>query len=390
MIRVLRVISSLDPGMGGASVAALNSAIAVSRTGVSTDIAVMVRAGDTSAQWWQEVESRCRREGVRVHTFPVRASRLSPRKYNMSMAFARWLGPRARHRYDIVHADSPWTGGCGVASLIAAIGTLPLVISPHEVFTAFDLTRGRRSRRVAKRVGFEFYRRAADLIVCSSPLELRDTRASGIPSKKLAYVYHPVVDERIPAADVGPSDPGGTGLRVGYIGRLHRKKNVDMIIDAVGRTGAQASLLIAGTGDPELEAALRERAERVLPHRSSFAGWVAEGDKSAFFSKIDVLVMPSKYECFGVAAIEALAAGVPVVVSDEVGIADIVRGHHAGVVVPPTIDAITGALVRYLDDPGSRTSDAQRARPAALAGASFETHAAELVKQYQRLLDGRI
>jgi glycosyltransferase involved in cell wall biosynthesis len=388
-MRVLTVISSLDPGMGGPPVTALNSAIAVARTGVRTEIAVVVRAGDTSAPWWQEVESRCRREGIRVHPFPVWASRLSPRRYNLSMAFARWLGSRASRRYDIVHGHSPWTGGCGVASFIAAMGTLPLVISPHEVFTPFDLSRGRLSVRVAKRVGFELYRRAADLIVCSSPLEFRDTRSSGFPSEKLAWVYHPVVDERVPAVGLEPSDPGRTGLRVGYIGRLHRKKNVDMIIEAVGRTGGQASLLIAGTGDPQLEAALRGRAQRVLPHRASFIGWVSDSDKSTFFSKIDVLVMPSMYECFGVAAIEALAAGVPVVVSDQVGIADIVRRHHAGSVITPTIDAIAGALGRYVDDPDSRSSDARRARPAALAGASLATHGAELVTCYQRLLDAR-
>jgi glycosyltransferase involved in cell wall biosynthesis len=263
------------------------------------------------------------------------------------------------------------------------------VVSPHEVFTPFDLSRGRLSVRAAKRVGFGLYRRAADLLVCSSPLELRDTRSSGFPSEKLAWVYHPVVDERVPAVGLEAPDPGCTGLRVGYIGRLHRKKNVDMIIEAVGRTGGQASLLIAGTGDPQLEAALRGRAQRVLPHRASFIGWVSDGDKGTFFSKIDVLVMPSMYECFGVAAIEALAAGVPVVVSDQVGAADIVRRYDAGSVVRPTIDAIAGALQRYVDDPDSRISDARRARPAALSGASFATHGAELLACYQRLLDAR-
>lgn len=388
MIRVLRVISSLDPGMGGPPVSALNSAIAVARTGVRTEIAVVVRAGDTSAPWWQEMESRCLREGIPVHPFPVWTSRLSPRKYCISIAMARWLGSRAGRRYDIVQGHSPWTGGCGVASLIAAMGTLPLVIFPHEAFTPFDLTRGSVAIRAAKRVGAELYRCAADLIVCSSPLELRDTRSSGFPPEKLAWVYHPVVDERVPAVGLEPSDPGRTGLRVGYIGRLHRKKNVDLLIEAVGRIDGQVSLLIAGSGEPQLEAALRGRAQRVLPHRASFVGWVSD-DKSTFFSKIDVLVMPSMYECFGVAAIEALAAGVPVVVSDQVGIADIVRRHHAGSVVPPAIDAIAGALQRYVDDPDSRISDARRARPAALAGASFATHGAELVTSYQRLLDAR-
>jgi len=354
VIRVLRVISSLDPSMGGPPVVALNSAIAAARAGAKTEIAVVVRAGETTAPWWQDVESRCGREAIRLLPFPVWASRLSRPRYNASISLARWLGTSARRRYDIVHADSPWTGGCAIASLITSIGPTPLVISPHAVLASFDLARGSIAIRLAKKVGAEFYGRAADLIVCSSPLEMRDTRSSGLPSEKLAWVYLPVVDERVPEVASQPSDPDHTGLRVGYLGRLHRTKNVDMLIDAVGRAGDEVSLLIAGGGEPQLDAALRAQARRVLPRRASFVGWVVDNDKSTFFSRIDVLVMASMYENFGVAAIEALAARVPVIVSDRVGVADIVRRHDAGLVVAPTIDAIAGALRWYADSPEMR------------------------------------
>ena len=314
---------------------------------------------------------------------------MSPRKYFISRALTRWLGSRASHRFDIVQVHSPWTGGCGVASLTAAMGKVPLVIFPHEAFTPFDLTHGNVAIRSAKRVGARLYRRAADLIVCSSPLEMHDTRRGGFQSKKLAWIYHPVVDERVPVSSRDPSGPSLSGLRVGYIGRLHRKKNVDVLVEAIGRISGQVSLLIAGTGAPQLEAALRARAERIVPNRTQFVGWVSDGDKGTFFSKIDVLVMPSMYECFGVAGIEALAAGVPAVVSNRVGIADIIRRHHAGSVVPPTIDAIAGALQMYVDDPDSRMSDARHARPAAVAEASFVTHGAQLLAHYERLLATR-
>jgi glycosyltransferase involved in cell wall biosynthesis len=338
---------------------------------------------------------RCRNERIALSGFPVLAPRLSPRHYDPSAALARWLLRPGRRRYDIVHADSPWTGACALASAIAVVGAPRLVVTPHEVFTPFDLSRGRIGIRMAKRAGVRMYGHAADLIVCSSPLEMQDTQSAGLPTEKLTWIYHPVVDERAPVVaseplePSEPSDPDRTGLRVGYLGRLHHKKNVDMLIEAVGRAGDQVSLLIAGGGEPKLDAALRERAERVLPHRSSFVGWVADNDKSTFFSRIDVLVMPSMYECFGVAAIEALAASVPVVVSDRVGVADIVRRHHAGLVVAPTIDAITGALRRYVDSPESRSNDAHRARAAALEDASFARHGAELMAHYERLLSTR-
>jgi glycosyltransferase involved in cell wall biosynthesis len=176
---------------------------------------------------------------------------------------------------------------------------------------------------------------------------------------------------------------------VGYLGRIDPKKNVDLIIDAVGTLTEDVSLVVAGRGDPQLEESLRRRADRLLPGRATFVGWVGGSEKSAFLAGIDTLVMPSEYECFGVAAVEALAAGVPVIVSDRVGVAEIIRTHEVGVVVPPTAAAIAGALRRYLDDPACRTADANRARAAALADASFTAHGSRLVEVYTHLLESK-
>lgn len=388
-MRVLRVIDSLDPRVGGPAVTALNSAISASRAGVRCDIAVVVRPGDTEAPWWREVVRRCRNEGIVLSGFSVFAPRLSPRHYDPSAELVRWLVRRGRPRYDIVHADAPWTGACALASTIAAVGGTRLAITPHAVFMPFDLSRGGIGMRMAKRAGARTYGRAVDLIVCSSPLEMRDAQSAGLPTEKLTWIYHAVVDER--ASTVLPQRPARrqSGLRVGYFGRLHPVKNVAMLIDAVGRLDSRVSLVIAGRGDPTLEHALHRRADRVLPGRAEFVGWVPDDDKVRFLTGVDVIAMPSEYECFGVAAIEALAAGTPVIVSDRVGVADIVRARRAGQVASATVESITEALRRYLDDPEARHADASRARPAAISDASFAGHGARLATEYARILATR-
>lgn len=388
-MRVLRIIDSLNPGAGGPAVSALGSAISAARAGIPTDIAVVVRPGDTETAWWHDVESRCEAEGIRAAAFPVSAASLSPRHYDPSAALARWLLRHVRGRYDIVHAHSPWTGGCALASTVAALGSTPLVITPHEVFTRFDLSRGDMGIRTAKRFGAGLYGRVADLIVCSSPLEMRDTQSAGLPAGKLTWIYHPVIDDRAPVVPRrGPAN-GSSGLRVGYMGRLHPKKNVSLLIDAVGRLDSRVSLVIAGRGEAKLERDLRRQAERLAAGRVEFIGWVSDEDKLRFLTGRDVIVMPSEYECFGVAAIEALAAGTPVIVSDRVGVAEIIRLGHAGQVVPADVESVAQALRRYLDDPEGRRADAARARAAAITHASFAAHGTRLASEYARILTTR-
>jgi glycosyltransferase involved in cell wall biosynthesis len=388
-MRVLRVIDCLDPRVGGPAVTALNSAISASRAGVRCDIAVVVRPGDTEAPWWREVVRRSRDEGIVLSAFPVFAPRLSPRHYDPSAELVRWLLRRGRPRYDIVHADAPWTGACALASTIAAVGGTRLVITPHEVFTPFDLAHGGVGIRTAKRAGVRAYGRAADLIACSSRLEMRDTESAGLPASKLTWIYHPVIDDRVQPGLSEPRADAQGGLRVGYVGRLDPKKNVDLLIDAVARLDGRVSLVIAGRGEATLEMALHRQAERLLPGRADFVGWVGTDEKIRFLSSIDVLAMPSAYECFGVAAIEALGAGTPVVVSDQVGVADIVRRRRAGRVVPPMVESFADAIRGYLNDPRSLEEDASRARGAALADASYTAHGVRLASLYRQLSAAR-
>ena len=89
-----------------------------------------------------------------------------------------------------------------------------------------------------------------------------------------------------------------------------------------------------------------------LAGRVRLLGFVAPRDRAAFFAAVDVLVMPSTYECFGMVAAEALSAGLPVIVTPQTGIAEIVRAHEAGVIVPVgNPDAIRTAIRQILADP---------------------------------------
>jgi glycosyltransferase involved in cell wall biosynthesis len=95
--------------------------------------------------------------------------------------------------------------------------------------------------------------------------------------------------------------------------------------------------------------------------------------------------MPSAYESFGIAAVEAMSAGVPLIVSPTVGVSDVVARHGAGVVSIPDRDLLAAAITRFaVDRPFLERAEA--GGHAAAAEFSFDLHGARLQCEYLRLL----
>lgn len=164
----------------------------------------------------------------------------------------------------------------------------------------------------------------------------------------------------------GVPDPGhpaptprpGTGRRrVVLVGRLSERKGQDVAVEAlalVRASGVDASLSLVGAHFPGYEdyvTALHERVAALgLTDHVHFEGF--QPDPAPYLAAADVAVVPSRVEPFGNVAVEALLAGVPTVVSDVQGLAEIVRDGDTGRVVPPGDPAaLADAVVGLLADP---------------------------------------
>jgi glycosyltransferase involved in cell wall biosynthesis len=145
------------------------------------------------------------------------------------------------------------------------------------------------------------------------------------------------------------------------LARLHPKKGLDTLLDAIAAMPAEVHLWLAGDG--ELDAALRAQAARLaIADRVHFLGW--REDKGALLRAADVLAVPSRYEPFGTVVIEGWAAAVPVVAAAATGPATTVEDGRTGLLVPvDDAPALAAALGRVLAD---------RALAAALASGAAE------------------
>lgn len=371
-IRVLRVLGGLDTRGGGPTVSSVGSIVAQIRDGSAVTVAVPLEAADMSQGPLEEL----RAAGASIRPFArSRVARTAAKRLGFSPQLIGFLMLRTR-RFDVVHAHGAWTASSIAALAAALIWRRPFLLTPHETFTQFDIDKVGWARSLAKRTLRRVYLRFSSAIIVSSELELLDSVPPRFRAKCVA-IGHPV-RHRDRTSPTEVAQVAGS-LAVGYLGRFDPKKNLEKLIHAVAACPPGVRLEIAGAGDASTHDALQKlTAELDLQGRITWHGFLEGADKDTFLERIDVLAMPSAYECFGMAAGEALAAGTPVVVGRRTGIAAIVERHGCGLVVDPSEDAIAAALARLGSEPGLLGGLAQRTRTAEAQDLSPAIHAARL------------
>jgi glycosyltransferase involved in cell wall biosynthesis len=255
---------------------------------------------------------------------------------------------------DVVHAHNPKLGA--LAALVARRprrGARPVLVTSHQGVAPAD------ARLAALAL------RGSDHVVAVSDSISRQLVMQGLPRARLT-----VIPNGVPAAErLDPERRAQLEAELGIdgrpvvtaVGRLVPQKAHARFLEAaatVGRRGVDARFLIVGGGP--LRAVLEGRAGALgLSRAVRFTG--TRGDARAIISCSDMLVFSSEWEGLSLAAVEALAAGVPVISTDVAGSAELLS-TGAGLVVSREPDAIAQAIVDLIGDPGRRALMAEEGR----------------------------
>lgn len=268
-------------------------------------------------------------DGVRIHRL-AGSSLVNPAN---ALGILRIL---RKERPDVVLGH----GGRGVSFC-----TLPFIrrIAPKGI-RYVGVLHGENARR---------FRRMDRVLAVSETLRGETIAKYGIPADRIVACPNAVAVPPETALVPLPVLRDGIAPTIGFLGRFDVCKGLDVLIDACAelrRRGFAFRLEIGGDG-PERRDLVR-RVERVgISTVTHWAGWV--DDRDAFFGGIDILAMPSREEAVGLVALEAMAHGRAVVVSDCPGPKAIVEPAAAGVVVPrESPSALADALGRCLADRG--------------------------------------
>ena len=203
-----------------------------------------------------------------------------------------------------------------------------------------------------------------DTVVAPSRYYMRQLSEGGIDSDKISLLSRGVDLDVFHPSKAVPGYWQKHGLngdfKFIYVGRVSPDKNLDLLVDSFERllaSGRKADLAIVGDG-PMLD---RLKTQHRNP-RIAFTGFLNGEELATAYASSDVMVFPSVTDTFGNAVLEAQASGLPAIVSDRGGPAEIVASRESGLVVnTDQPDALAEAMTRLYDDVGLHSQFVARA-----------------------------
>ena len=374
-MRVLHVIPSVAERSGGPATAIVPMCRALREAG--TEVLLV-----TTNEGLTEHDTDCLADykGVPARFFPVQLGA----SFKYSRPLAAWLKNNAPN-FDVVHVHAVFNhasvaaaGACrnaGVPYVVRPLGTLdPWSMQQKPVRkSVFWFVSG---RKMLERSAAVHYTATAEKQATESFLRLNHGRviplgveSSAASSNRLAEWFPRLAGDRY----------------VLFLSRLDPKKGVDVLIESFVSVVRRPEfgtwrLVIAGDGPREYVARLKEKAAN--SHRIIYTGWVEGEQKEALLRHASLFALPSHQENFGFSVLEAMARGVPVMLTPQVNLAPEIEAAEAGWIVAR--DQLTAGLAAALSDETGRALRGKAAQVFAQRY-SWKKTAADLIDLYEEV-----
>ena len=246
-------------------------------------------------------------------------------------------------QFDVIHAHDWLTYFAGIAA--KRVSGKPLVVHMHA--TEFDRSGENINRRVyaIEKAGMQ----AADRVIAVSELTRRIVIGKyGIPADKVVTVHNAV---RFGESEEAAPERAVKDKVVTFLGRITYQKGPDYFVEAAAKMLQRVPdvrFVMAGSGDL-MNHVVRRVAQLGIADRFHFTGFLKGGEVQRMFRLSDVYVMPSVSEPFGISPLEAMRSGVPVIISRQSGVAEVL--DYAIKVNYWDVDALADAIYGLLTYP---------------------------------------
>jgi glycosyltransferase involved in cell wall biosynthesis len=385
-MRVLHVIPGLEGSAGGVTAAVKGLAIAQQQAGLDVTILATWTAPAPDPATIARLESA----GVKLRLVGPASGRLVGHP-----DLARVTAESVTNA-DVVHIAAVWEQVQHEAAAAARAHRVPYVVSPHGMLDPWSLSA--RSKWMKR--AYLLWRLRADLNGAAAihyTCDVERDLVRPLALKPPAIVEPNGIDlsefENLPTPDAFRARHPQVGRRpiVLFLSRIDPKKGLDLLVPAFARIPGDAVLVIAGPDRVGYRAAVEQLiAKHGVTDRVLFTGMLQGRERVEALAAATIFALPSYQENFGIAVVESLAAGVPVIISDQVNIhADITRAG-VGAAVPTQVEPFAAELSRWLSDESLRSTAAARCRPFVCERYDWNRIARHWVDHYRRLGCGSV
>ncbi|MBW4643770.1 MAG: glycosyltransferase [Goleter apudmare HA4340-LM2] len=387
-MKVLQVIPSISPAMGGPTEVVLNLVKATRQLGVDVEIVTTNHDGNDVLD--VPVHQRTLYKEVPIWFLPRAAMRM--KDFIFSADLAPWLWRHLRD-YDLLETHYLFSYAPSCAGAIARWQGIPYLVNTMGQLSSWALAQSQRKKQVYSWLIERRHLNNAAVIHCTAAGEAEDVRNFQVNTPIITLPLGVNPPQLLPDAKqklrhlygISPQTPV-----VLFLSRLHYKKRPDFLVRTLSNLAKQNHdfhLIFAGSGEVEYETELKNLVSSLgITKQVTFAGFVIGQDKDLLLQGSDLFVLPSFSENFGIAVAEAMAVGLPVVITPGVQIAPEVAAAEAGLVVEGELEPLTNAIAQLLISPSLRQQLGENGKRLVRQRYAWEAIARNLTSVYSAVI----
>ncbi len=393
-MKVLHIIPSVASVRGGPSQAVIEMVIALRSQGIDAEIATTNDNGKDllDVPLYKLTDQLAEYGNIPIRFFPRFSPNLNVvREFAFSRSLTTWLWQHMAE-YDLVHVHTIFSYASTIAMAIARMRKVPYINMPHGMLCKWSLQQSQFRKQIylnviersnllhsqslyltAQQEQEEFNLLELNIPNFILPLGVQIVSLTSNSQDQIRQIHQ--IPDRFPI--------------LLFMSRIHPKKGLEYLIEALGKLKEyNFALIIAGIGESDYVQQLQDLlVTQGLSDRTHLVGFVKGETKNLYLQGANLFTLTSHSENFCIAAIESLAAGTPVLITDGVAIAPMVQAENIGYVTKLEINAIATTLEAFFQNFDDNLFNRQKSQQIIAEYYSWQSISAQLATIYQAIIN---